>query len=319
MTIRLYRAFEEDLGVTRSRLTSFAKTAPKRYKVYTIPKRSSGYRVIAHPSKALKKIQKFLVEFLSDFFISHPNSFAYKKGVGIKDNASMHIGTKYLLKMDFSNFFNSISFDLLVLACKQNEIKVSSAELKLLENLIFWNKTKTIQGSQNLVLSVGAPTSPLVSNFVMYKFDVLISEYCNKHKINYSRYADDITFSTNKKNNLFQVTRLVKDILSKYYDNKITVNNIKTVFSSKAHNRHVTGITITNDDKLSVGRERKRLISTLIHKYTIESINIDDTLYLQGLLSFAIHVEPDFKMKMSKKYGYEVINKILKLRAENDQ
>ncbi|MEZ8169045.1 MULTISPECIES: retron St85 family RNA-directed DNA polymerase [Vibrio] len=319
MTIRLYRAFEEDFGITRARLTTFAKTAPKKYKVYTIPKRSSGYRVIAHPSKSLKEKQKFLVAFLSDFFVSHSNSFAYKKGVGIKDNARMHLGTKYLLKMDFSDFFNSITVDLLALACDENGIKVSSAELKLLESLLFWNKTKTIRGSQNLVLSVGAPTSPLVSNFVMYKFDTLMSDYCSQNEINYSRYADDITFSTNKKNHLFQVTRVVKDILSDHYSNKITVNNIKTVFSSKAHNRHVTGITITNNNKLSVGRERKRLISTLIHKYTIGSIDIDDTVYLQGLLSFAIHVEPDFRVKMSNKYGFEVINTILKLRVENDK
>ena len=70
MTIRLYRAFEEGFGITRARLTTFAKTAPKKYKVYTIPKRSSGYRVIAHPSKSLKEKQKFLVTFLSDF-LSH--------------------------------------------------------------------------------------------------------------------------------------------------------------------------------------------------------------------------------------------------------
>ena len=75
-------------------------------------------------------------------------------------------------------------------------------------------------------------------------------EPCGQNDINYSRYADDITFSTNKKNSLFQVTRVVKDILSEHYSNRITVNNIKTVFSSKAHNRHVTGITITNNNKL---------------------------------------------------------------------
>ncbi|PSU48155.1 RNA-directed DNA polymerase [Photobacterium frigidiphilum] len=296
---------------------NFAKTAPKRYKVYTIPKRTSGYRVIAHPSKSLKKIQKFLAGFLADIFITHPNSFAYKKGVSIKDNASVHLGTKYLLKMDFSNFFNSITFDLLVSSCKECEVKISLAELRLLEGLLFWNKTKTING--DLVLSVGAPTSPLVSNFVMYKFDIFISDYCKINNINYSRYADDITFSTNDKNKLFGVTRVVKDILSEHYSNKITVNNVKTTFSSKAHNRHITGVTLTNDNKLSVGRERKRLISTLIHKYVINDIEKQDVTYLQGMLSFAIHVEPDFRGKMSKKYGSNVVTEILKLRVENDE
>ena len=317
MTIRLYKALGDEFGVTRARLTSFSQSAPRMYKVYTIPKRTSGHRVIAHPSKELKKVQRFLASFLSDFFICHSNSFAYRPGFSIKDNARQHLDTKYLLKMDFSDFFNSLNFGLLTAACKENNIKISSAELRLLENLLFWNKTKTVNG--DLVLSVGAPSSPLVSNFIMYKFDVLVSKYCSENDIKYSRYADDISFSTNKNNILFEVPRIIKDILKDNYSNEITVNNIKTVFSSKKHNRHITGITLTNDNKLSIGRNKKRLISTLIHKYTIKQIEKDDINYLQGLLSFSIHVEPDFRYTMSKKYGPDIIDEILKLRVNDEK
>jgi RNA-directed DNA polymerase len=317
LTTGLYKAIEVEFGITKAQLTNFAKTAPKMYKVYTIPKRTSGRRVIAHPSKELKAIQKTLITLLSERFITHPNSFAYKHGFSIKDNAKQHLNTKYLLKMDFSDFFNSITFELLNYSCVENNVIFSNSELQLLEQLLFWNKTKTING--NLVLSVGAPSSPLISNFVMYKFDVVVSEYCNNNNINYSRYADDITFSTNEKNKLFEVPRTIKNTLEKYYLNKITLNNIKTVFSSKAHNRHITGVTLTNDNKLSIGRDRKRLISALIHKYIINVIKKDDISYLQGLLSFAIHIEPDFRTRMSKKYNVSVIDEILKLRMEDDK
>ncbi len=314
--MKLYRALCESLSITRSSLSSFAKLSPNKYKVYTIPKRTSGQRLIAHPSKELKYVQRELVKILSSTFKSHETAFAYKKDVSIKDNAEQHLNTKYLLKMDFSDFFNSISPELLFNTCDRQNIHWSDAEKRLLESLLFWNKTKSFNGK--LVLSVGAPSSPLVSNFVLYDFDHQISKLCKENKINYSRYADDITFSTNRKGLLFGIPKLVKALLRETYNNQITVNDLKTVFSSKGHNRHVTGVTISSENKLSLGRARKRMISSLIHKFKIQAISQDDSFYLQGLLAFSISIEPSFIERMKVKYTENVIYNILNLRAEND-
>jgi RNA-directed DNA polymerase len=316
MKFKLYRSLCESLSITRSSLSRFSEKAPNKYKVYTIPKRTSGKRVIAHPSKPLKVIQKALVKELSAKLIPHDTAFAYRENLSIKDNAMVHVKSKYLLKMDFSEFFNSISPAMLFTACVRNNIYWSDAEKRLLTSLLFWNKTK----SQNmkLVLSVGAPSSPLISNFVMYEFDFSISEYCKKNKISYSRYADDITFSTSQKNTLFHMPEKVRDLLVTFYGNQLLVNKLKTRFSSKAHNRHVTGVTLTNDNKLSLGRERKRLVSALIHKYKIGIVDDSDKYYLQGLLSFCLSIEPDFVDRMKQKYSNKVINSIFNLRAEND-
>jgi RNA-directed DNA polymerase len=316
MKLKLYRALCESLSITRSSLSSFSESAPKKYKVYTIPKRTSGQRVIAHPSKQLKEVQKKLSQILASDLKSHEAAYAYKKGLSIKDNAEQHLNTKYLLKMDFSNFFNSITPKVLFLSCENNRITWSDAEKRLLENLLFWNKTKSFDGK--LVLSVGAPSSPLISNFIMYDFDLYISKYCAENKINYSRYADDITFSTNIRDILFEVPIIVKKALSDIYNNLITINDLKTVFTSKKHNRHVTGVTISNDNKLSIGRSRKRMISSLIHKFTIKTITQEDTFYLQGLLAFSISIEPSFIERMKIKYTESVIHNILNIRAEND-
>lgn len=70
----------------------------------------------------------------------------------------------------------------------------------------------------------------------------------------------------------------------------------------------------TNDGKLTIGRERKRLISSMIHKSLYKFINQDDLMKLQGLISYANFIEGDFYQKMCKKYGEENLVKIKKLK-----
>lgn len=89
----------------------------------------------------------------------------------------------------------------------------------------------------------------------MKKFDQLLSEICAKAGITYTRYADDMTFSTQRENVLFMLKEQIATLLAQSGYENITINESKTVFSSKAHNRHVTGVTLTNDNQLSVGRK----------------------------------------------------------------
>ena len=100
-------------------------------------------------------------------------------------------------------------------------------------------------GRWNLVLSIGAPSSPLISNFIMYSFDEELVTICLNKKIMYTRYADDITFSTRIKNNLFELPEIISNLL-KEIRKGVEINSKKTIFTSKAHNRHVTGVTLTN-------------------------------------------------------------------------
>ncbi|WP_273837824.1 retron St85 family RNA-directed DNA polymerase [Providencia rettgeri] len=310
MFLKLYSKLENELDAKRSKIERFASSAPKRYKVYTIPKRTSGRRLIAHPSKELKIIQRALVKLLQNELKVHKASYAYRKGKSIKDNALIHSKRKFLLKLDFNDFFNSITPELFLNEIKNNSVVLSPAEQNLLVNLLFWNKTKTFDGQ--LVLSVGAPSSPLISNFVMLRFDDLVYKHAKKSSIRYTRYADDLTFSTNTKNVLFEIPSFIKKTLYDIYSHRITINDSKTIFSSKAHNRHVTGVTITNESKLSIGRERKRLISVMIHKHTLHQLNESDFNYLHGLLSFAFHIEPEFISRLYKKYGEDLITNIMK-------
>ncbi|RCR57137.1 retron St85 family RNA-directed DNA polymerase [Vibrio harveyi] len=303
----LIKQLAQKLNKSEIEVSHFLLNAPKKYKVYTIPKRTSGHRTIAQPSKELKEYQRKYLE-LQQLPI-HEAAMAYREGISIKQNAIAHKNNPYLLKLDLENFFNSISNSLFWKVWKSIKPLPSRQDQRALEQLLFWCPSKTTGGS--LVLSIGAPSSPLVSNFFMYHFDFDISEICRKKGITYTRYADDLTFSTKNKEILFELPQIVKEHLEEYFENSIKINKKKTRFSSKAHNRHVTGITLNNDGKLSLGRKRKRYIKHLVHQVQIGCLSDEDRLHLKGLLAFAKHIEPMFLQSLKKKYSVDLITQII--------
>jgi len=307
--MQLYQFLCKELSASKQEISDFVLSAPKKYKIYTIPKRSSGKRVIAHPAKKLKQYQRALISRLEPLLPVHEAAFAYKKNTGIKQNAQQHQKSKYLLKMDFQNFFHSITPELFFSIVKKHNVELSKDDKYLLEQILFFCPSKRTGGK--LILSIGAPSSPLISNVLLFFFDQALYEVCKNQGITYTRYADDITFSTNNKNQLFEFPLVVKHLLVKHFSRQISINESKTVFSSMSHNRHVTGVTITNEGELSIGRERKRFISSLIHQFSLNQLPDEDRRYLQGLFAFACDIEPVFKQRMIKKYSLEIINKII--------
>ena len=290
-------------------IESLISNAPRMYKVYRIPKRTGGYRVIAQPSKVIKSLQRHMVEMLSESLPIHPYAMAYQKGKDIKLNAQIHSKNEYILKMDFEDFFNSITPELFKKRLKLDGIRFNTSDINLLIKLLFWNPSKRKNGK--LILSVGAPSSPLISNYIMYRFDCVIEKYCKQEYITYSRYADDMTFSTLKKDQLFIIPDIVNKTLKQNSYKRISIKLSKTVFSSKAHNRHVTGVTLNNNGEISIGRERKRMLSSLIFQAMYGKLDNDEISSLKGQLVQAFYIDNKFKVSMHKKYGINIICKII--------
>ncbi|SFE88813.1 Retron-type reverse transcriptase [Marinobacter sp. DSM 26671] len=283
-------------------IQKYAKTCPVRYKVYSIPKRNGkGFRVIAQPSAPVKALQRELVSILEDYILVHECAMAYREGVSIFDNASKHKDNDYLLKMDFKDFFPSIDpATVLGLIMSQCPVAEKSDTLYLLSILC-----RKPRGSDRFIVSIGAPSSPFISNAYMYVFDDILSKLLVDKGISYTRYADDLTFSTRKKGALFEVPALVKKVLVDSGYRTIRVNEEKTVFSSKKHNRHVTGLVLTNDGRVSLGRSKKREIRTLIFKYLHGELSKPEVESLKGLASHARHIEPEFWERLKSKYGID--------------
>ncbi|GGX99978.1 retron St85 family RNA-directed DNA polymerase [Vogesella alkaliphila] len=302
--MRISKKLADELLLDEAELRKFCATAPYRYKKYEIPKRNSDKtRLIAQPSKEVKFMQRLVVKYLRDILPVSRHAMAYESGTSIVKNASIHKNNPYLLKMDFKNFFLSITPSLFFGLMSDGGVEFSDDDKILLSNLLFWK----LRRNSPLRLSVGAPSSPFISNVVMYHFDCLMESQCAAMRIRYSRYADDMTFSTRERDALSEMPGFVRSVLKRDYDGKIKVNSEKTIFLSKAKRRTVTGITITNDDTLSVGRDRKRNISAMVHHFSLGKLSAEEVQKLKGYLSFVAAVEPNFIYRMMSKYGNKVI------------
>ena len=89
---------------------------------------------------------------------------------------------------------------------------------------------------------------------------------------------------------------MVRDLVGQLAYPRLAINEGKTVFASRAGRRVITGVTITNDHRLSIGRERKRAIRAMYHHMLRGSLDDKGQQELRGLIAFAENIEPGFKM-----------------------
>ena len=215
--------------------------------------------------------------------------------------------------MDFSDFFPSIVSSDLLSHVEKHKGKLEIKEKVALKKLFFW----CVKGSTEHRLSIGAPSSPFLSNTILFDFDTIVNDYCTQEKITYTRYADDLTFTTNVSGVLFELPTYIEGVLKKLEYPTLKINHSKTVFSSKKNNRHVTGLVLTNDNAISLGRDRKRYIRSLVYGFCNKKLSDDESIKLRGLISFAKHVEPTFFRSLVKKYSLAVISDIERYYPDN--
>lgn len=287
----------EKMDVTKNFLLSEMDLAPLTYKEFNIKKRNGGNRLIAQPTKWVKKVQREIVLlYLSDFNISK-SSFAYMENISIKDNARVHVKNKIILKMDFENFFPSIKPMDLISVFEKVKGKLNNLDKLILIKYLF----RKVDGSYEL--SVGAPSSPIISNIIMMEFDEMVEEYCLENEINYSRYADDITFSSNEYEKLEKTKKKIFEIVRLENFPFLKINEKKTIIVNKSSSRRVTGVILTNDQRVSVGDKLRRRIRTLLYLYSNDRLKDVDVPYLHGIVSHVKNIEPEFYNKINKKYG----------------
>lgn len=285
-------------GLSAARLRYFAKSASQRYYVFSVKKASGGWREIAHPARPLKAVQRWISkQYLSQLPV-HAAATAYRKGINIRENAQRHAGTRFTLRIDFKDFFPSFH-----VADIRNFLRqVLVAEEVDDSDIDFISQIVTREGG----LTIGAPTSPALTNAIMYSFDSKLAELCGQRSIVYTRYADDIFMSTNQPNVLGEMYQEVVELAKQFEFARLVLNRKKTAFLSKRYHREITGLVLTPDGRVSIGRDRKREIKALVHAYFLNQLAQDREEYLKGLLSFAQDAEPSFYQSLIEKYGEDV-------------
>ncbi len=304
----------ESVGINPLKFQILASRAPETYKHYVIKKRNGGDRWIAQPAKETKHIQRWLVANVFCSLPVHRCAMAYKVGSSITLNAELHSKNSYLAKFDFTNFFNSIKYHNLVDFFTANfGDSFDDLDIVSMVRIVCVHEL-----GAGLCLSVGAPSSPLLSNAILYQFDSLVDEWCRRQMITYTRYADDLTFSTNVKGVCVDIHPFLENTLFDFDTPALRLNEKKTVHSSRKFRRQVTGLILNNEGEVSLGRERKREISALIHRFRQGVLLESEAWRLQGLLGFASDAEPKFVASMSRKYGSEVLASLYALRKPPD-
>jgi retron-type reverse transcriptase len=150
----------------------------------------------------------------------------------------------------------------------------------------------------------------MLSNLLLMNFDVNVAASCEKLGVAYTRYADDLSFSADVSSKLQKIERAIVTLCRQMKSPQLTINPGKTVRVSKRDSRRITGLTISNDARVSLGRDRKRSIRASVHHYVTGRLAKEQQLELKGMLAYVNAVEPSFLARLRKKYGYDVIHRI---------
>jgi hypothetical protein len=312
--MRLLPELSEHFGLGHYDLMRIISTAPARYKVYEIEKRNGGKRTIAHPSRELKEIQRYLLAAKLSHFPVHEAATAYVAGRSISSNAERHKLNSVILKLDFSDFFPSIKVKDWEAVVRQNPIaEIDMRDLPLYSKIFFWGVRR--KSTVARCLSIGAPTSPALSNIMMYSLDTKFAAVAQQLGLTYSRYADDITLSATASERVLECEHAFRSIVRESTNPKLTFNEKKRGLYHRGQRRMVTGLVITPQMKVSIGRERKRRISSLLHKSSLGQLDTEDRGLLKGLLGFSLSVEPAFVERLRAKYGSEAVDVALKFHV----
>lgn len=229
-----------------------------RYIRFEINKKSGGKREINAPVRGLKSILQTVNFVLQCVAEPHQAATGFVRNKSIVDNARKHVDNFFVYNLDLSDFFHS--FEL-----KRVKYGFMSAPFNLTderEELAFLlarlcTHTLEINGEMKTVLPQGSPTSPIITNILCIKLDRRLSGLAKRFGVKYSRYADDITFSSN--HNIFnnpefqnELNRIITD------DQQLTINAKKNRLQYKGFQQEVTGLIV--NDKVNV---RQRYIKQL--------------------------------------------------------
>ena len=263
----------------------------KKYKEFKVPKHHNQYRDIEAPEPDLMQLLKqFNLYLQSAYYLKQtPSAYGFiisvhheKHPKNILENARRHLGHRYMMKMDFKDFFHQIGKQRLYKMFRNHPFEYSNSASQTLSNLFTYKDR----------LPMGAPTSPVLSNFACIDFDNELQAWAERRQITYTRFADDLTFSTDLDKFSNAHFNQVLEICKKY---RFELNQSKTYFYDVDDAKEVTGL--------------------LLH----ETVDIDDAFYkeldedlarLKSLAEAGFIVKQNYEDDVFKKYKQEVKGKI---------
>jgi hypothetical protein len=218
----------------------------KRYQTFSIKKKSGGERTIHAPVKGLKSILRalnFVLQCLDD---PHEAATGFVLEKSIVDNAQKHVGHHYVLKDFFHTFDrNRVKMGLMY---EPFNLKGNKEPLAFLLASLCTHPFE-IGGEVKTVLPQGSPTSPTLTNILCKKLDRRLTGLASRFCATYTRYADDITFSSQR--NIYKDEAFTKELHRIIEDDQaLLINPTKTRLQKSGHRQEATGLIV--NDKVNV-------------------------------------------------------------------
>ncbi|MGM0861950.1 MAG: retron Ec67 family RNA-directed DNA polymerase/endonuclease [Bacillota bacterium] len=274
------------LKIPKSQLSYllYFKDVNNSYTSFDISKKNGGIRKIKAPTDELKEIQRKLAEALYKHREKKQNknniSHAFKKDKSIITNAKIHRNKRFVLNIDLENYFESFHF---------GRVRGFFANNK---NFLLPMKVATVIAQISCYdgkLPQGAPTSPIISNLISEILDRRIMKIAKKYKLYYTRYADDLTFSTNDKNFLNLQTEFYEEISEEITNSGFKINDKKNRLQFRDSRQVVTGLIVNK--KINVNRIYYKETRAMAHQ-----------LYTHG--KFEINGEPATLNQLEGRFSF---------------
>jgi len=317
-------------GVTYPILEAYVtRSVTEPYRRFNIKKRSGGYRRISTPELALCKVQTWIAQTVLRHIPVHPASHAFAPGNSTVECAAVHCEARWLVKMDIADFFGSVTeiqaFRAFLSLGYNRLISLEMARLctdavpkSAKYDLKSWKSRKKeykISRYQQAIfgrLPQGAPTSPMLSNLIMRGIDARISYIAKTHGLRYTRYSDDMTFSTKDDYSRDKATKLISEISAILKKNGLFLNRKKTTVVPPGAKKIVLGLLVDRSYP-NLTREFKDNLKQ--HINFLEKFGIANHIarrefdsvggayrYLLGVINYANMVDPEYAKKIKLRF-----------------
>ncbi len=293
-----------DSNVATLRFLAFDRKTSEvnHYIHFKLPKKTGGFRLISAPKPKLKTAQTWILENILNKVQVHDSAHGFLPEKNIVSNAEIHVGAKLLINFDLENFFPSINYKrvkgifasfgyseaiatVFALICTAPEVEEIEIDSK-----------KYFVGLGERHLPQGSPASPAISNIIARRIDKGLTKIAENLGFQYTRYADDLTFSTKETDTEFK--KLMSQVRYITREQGFKINENKTRILRNGRQQEVTGIVV--NEKISIDRKTLRKFRAVLHQ--AENNNLENLHWgnspdliasLQGYANFVFMVDKE--------------------------
>lgn len=237
----------------------------KRYKDFSIPKKSGGARNISAPKGSLKLILTYLNVIFQAMYEPTDAAMGFVPGRSIADNAAAHIGKNYVFNTDLQDFFPSVHQARIWAMLQKKPFSLNEELASVIAGLCCMQDPKGTLDKKGKVIGVlpqGSPCSPILTNIVCRNLDRRLLGLAKRFNLSYTRYADDITFSSDY--NVFQEgSEFMQEFTKIVAEQKFQINDKKTRLQKSGQRQEVTGLLVNK--KVNIAKEYYRDLRSLLY------------------------------------------------------